>query len=292
MSAVTTRPSELGSEVAEFIRDTMRRATGGANVATYIEADSPVEWKTLSEAGWDLVGVIEDDASATLRDLVEIGRAWGDTLIQLPLIPTLIAKRHSSRALEHEGPVTFSIPTKTTADGSGCIPFGQIEGIFVLDSFESGATGLAVPDSTPENYAASLRASIAPTLTAFSDEAAYELKTVWAAEAVGVAQRVLADAVEFTKQREQFGKPIGTFQAVKHHLANAHIAAQVAETAAIWASLERETADLAVRTSFEESLKSLHLSAQVYGGLGFTWEMGIHFALRHVTMLRELVGEL
>ncbi len=292
MSAATTRPSELGSEVAEFIRDTMRRATGGANVATYIEGDSPVEWKTLSEAGWDLVGVIEDDDSATLRDLVEIGRAWGDTLIQLPLIPTLIAKRHSSRALEHEGPVTFSISTKTTADGSGCIPFGQIEGILVLDSFESGATGLAVPGSTPENYAASLRASIVPMLTAFSDEAAYELKTVWAAEAVGVAQRVLADAVEFTKQREQFGKPIGTFQAVKHHLANAHIAAQVAETAAIWASLERETADLAVRTSFEESLKSLHLSAQVYGGLGFTWEMGIHFALRHVTMLRELVGEL
>ena len=292
MSMVTTRPSDLGSEVAEFIRDTMRRATGGANVATYIEGDSPVEWKTLSEAGWDYVGVVEDDDSATLRDLVEIALAWGDTLIQLPLIPTIVAKRHSDAASAHEGPVTFSIHTQTVADGFGCIPFGQADGALVLESFENGAGGLAVASSEPEPYAASLRATVAPALTAFTDEVAYELKTVWAAEAAGVAKRVLADAVAFTKQREQFGRPIGSFQAVKHHLANSHVAAQIAETAAIWASLERKNADLAVRTSFEESLKSLQLSTQVYGGLGFTWEMGVHFALRHVTMLRELASGL
>ena len=142
---------------------------------------------------------------------------------------------------------------------------------------------------TPDHYAPSLRGTIANAPCGFSADAAYELAVVWAAESAGVARRALFDAVDFTKQRFQFDKPIGSFQAVKHHLANAHISAQIAETAAIWASLDREHADLAVAQSFVESLKSLHLSTQVYGGLGFTWEMGVHFSLRHVTMLRDLV---
>lgn len=288
MSMVTTRPTELGSEMAKAIRDTMRKAISGANVATYIEDDSPVEWKILSEAGWDYVGVKEDEDSATLRDLVEIAVAWGDTLIQLPLLPSIIAKRHSSLAFEHAGPVTFSIPTQTVAKGSGYVPFALAEDVLVLHSFEAGAGKLQASDMSEDNYAPSLRGAVASTFTTFTPEVSYELRTVWAAEAAGLASRVLADAVEFTKQREQFGKPIGSFQAVKHHLANAHIAAQIAETAAVWASLEQQHADRAVRTSFEESLKSLHLSTQVYGGLGFTWEMGVHFALRHVTMLRDL----
>lgn len=292
MSMVTTRPNELGSEVAEFIRDTMRKATGGANVATYISGDPLVSWDALSDAGWDLVGVIDEEDPVTLRDLVEIAFAWGDTLTQLPLIPTIIAKRHVPEALAHEGPVSFSIHTGTAANGHGYVPFGQRDDVLVLGSFEGGAAVLDVSGAVPDHYAESLRSAIVPAVTKFTDDAAYELKTVWAAEVAGLAKRALADAVEFTKQREQFGKPIGSFQAVKHHLANAHIAAQIAETAAIWASLERESADLAVRTSFDESLKSLHLSTQAYGGLGFTWEMGVHFALRHATMLRELAQAL
>ena len=289
MSLINTAAGELGTAFAEIIRETTRRATSGSNVATYIEGESPVKWGMLSEAGWDLTGVVEDEDSATLRDLVEIAGAWGDTLLQLPLITSIMAKRHSAAAREIDGPVTFAVRTPTAPSGTVYLPFGQVEGITVLDSLTEAARPIELSGREPDHYAPSLLGATAEAPSGFSDDAAYELAVVWAAESAGVARRALLDAVEFTKQRFQFGKPIGSFQAVKHHLANAHISAQLAETAAIWASLDREHADSAVSQSFAESLKSLHLSTQVYGGLGFTWEMGVHFSLRHATMLRDLV---
>lgn len=289
MSLINTAAGELGSAFAEIIRETTRRATTGTNVATYIEGASPIKWGMMSEAGWDLIGVIEDEDSSTLRDLVEVAGAWGDTLLQLPLITSIMAKRHSAAAREVDGPVTFAVSTPTSPNGKTYIPFGQVEGIVVLDSLTEAARLIVPSDQAKDSYAPSLLGVTAEAPSGFSAAAAYELSVVWAAEAAGVARRALLDAVDFTKERHQFGKPIGSFQAVKHHLANAHIAAQVAETAAIWASLEPENAALAVSHSLSESLKSLQLATQVYGGLGFTWEMGVHFSLRHVTMLRDLV---
>ena len=138
--------------------------------------------------------------------------------------------------------------------------------------------------------APSLLAASVPGTTRLSAEARRELAVIWAAEAAGRASQVLQEAIEFTKQRQQFGKPIGSFQAVKHHLANAHIAAELAQTAAIWASLDETSTTQAVTQSFAQSLKSVQLSIQTYGGLGFTWEMGLHFSLRHITTLRELAA--
>ena len=289
MSLVNTAAGELGIAFAEIIRETTRRATTGSNVATYIEGEAPVKWSMLSEAGWDLIGVIEDEDSATLRDLVEVAYAWGDTLMQLPLITSMMAKRHSAAAREVEGPVTFAVRTPTAPSGKSYVPFGQVDGISVLDALSGDGNIIHIESPQADGYAPSLRGTLTEAPVSMSDNAVYELSVVWAAEAAGIARRALLDAAEFTKQRFQFGKPVGSFQAVKHHLANAHISAQIAETAAIWASLDAEHARLAVTQSFVESLKSLHLSTQVYGGIGFTWEMGVHFSLRHVTMLRDLV---
>ncbi|WP_166789370.1 acyl-CoA dehydrogenase family protein [Cryobacterium sp. TMS1-20-1] len=257
-------------------------------VATYIEAESPVGWDALGDAGWDLSGVIEDKDSATLRDLVEIAGAWGSTLIQLPLMTTILAKRHSAAAAETDGPITFSIPIQSIAEPSGFVPFGQVPDISIVDSFEGGGMVHPFAQGATLEFAPSLLAAVTPVTTVLSDDVRRELAVVWAAEAVGSARRVLLDAVEFAKQRQQFGKPIGSFQAVKHHLANAHVAAEFAETASIWASLQPEDSERAITQSFKEALRSVQLSIQVYGGLGFTWEMGLHFYLRHITTLREL----
>lgn len=297
MSIVKTNPSEIGEVVAESIRDMMSKATAGLTIAAYIEGEPPVSWDSLGNAGWDLAGIIEDDDSATLRDLVEIAGAWGESLVQLPLLVTILAKRHSETAAAVEGPVTFSIPVASQPDGTGLVPFGQVPGISLVTSFldrgesgsflDRGESG-SLADGKPVDFAPSLRAASTASTTGLSETLCHELPVVWAAEAAGVARRVLELAVEFTKDRHQFGKPIGAFQAVKHHLASAHMAAEHAETAAIWASLEPAHSDAAVRQSFRESVKSIQLSIQVYGGLGFTWEMGVHFALRHVWALREL----
>lgn len=274
--------------LAENIRDQLSRATAGAPVSTYIESTSPINWSTISAAGWDLAGISDEDDSATLRDLVEIGRAWGQTLVQLPLITSLITKRHSPAAAEYDGPTTLGLPLRRLSAGAAYIPFGQISGIGLATSLD--ATGEIVPDesSVADDYAPSLLGAIGTASTRLTREAGRELAVVWAAEAAGRAQSVLKHAVEFVQEREQFNRPVGSFQAVKHHLANAHIASEMAETSAIWASLSPEDSGRAVGQAFREAQKSMHSALQTFGGLGFTWEMGVHFSLRHVAALREL----
>lgn len=274
--------------LAENIRDQLSRGTAGAPVSTYIESTSPISWLTISAAGWDLAGIRDADEGATLRDLVEIGRAWGQTLVQLPLITSLMTKRHSQAAAEYDGPTTLGISLQRLRTGAVFIPFGQMTGMGLVTSLDE--TGEIVPEelTAADNYAPSLLDAINTTSTRLTDEARRELAVVWAAEAAGQAQAVLKHAVEFVQEREQFNRPVGSFQAVKHHLANAHIASEMAETSAIWASLAPEDSGRAVGQAFREAQKSMHSALQTFGGLGFTWEMGVHFSLRHVAALREL----
>jgi hypothetical protein len=293
MTLLTTRPGEIGLLAAGAIRSALIKATDQANVSTYIEGASPLAWDDIADAGWDLVGIHEDEDSATLRDLVEIAKAWGETTVQLPLLPSIMAKRHSSAAAEHEGPVTFSIQTQSLQTGTGSVPFGQIADIQMMTQLGNDKGSLvSVPGLVVDDFAPSLLTAQSSHTTVFSADAAREISVVWAAEASGIAKHAVGDAVAYAKQRKQFGKPIGSFQAVKHHLANAHMHVEQAETAAIWASLDPANAHRAAVHSLNLSIKAIELSIQVHGGMGFTWEMGLHFYLRHVIALREMVTAL
>jgi alkylation response protein AidB-like acyl-CoA dehydrogenase len=280
--------TEVGVEAAAAVRDMLTRAVAGSPVAVYVE-ERPLAWDTLQQGGWDLLGASEDDGGggATLRDLAEVGRAWGWAIVPAPLMPTIMAKRWSSAAREHDGPVTVGIRTRASGDRS-VAPFAGEAGVRVLVDTDGAGTLADATEVEPDMYAPSLRLSECREVTAVPPEMAWELRTVWAAEASGCAARMLADAVAYAKERQQFGQPIGRFQAIKHQLANAHMLTEQAETAVILASQEVERAPAATRYAFDASLKVIEMAVQVHGGLGFTWEMGLHMYLRHVSALREL----
>ena len=122
--------------------------------------------------------------------------------------------------------------------------------------------------------------------------------TLAAAEAAGVARWCLATAVDYAKVREQFGQPIGAFQAVKHLCAEMLETAE-AVTAAAWdvasvAGADDEqwayAADVAVVTALEGAVEVAKGCIQVLGGIGFTYEHDAHLYLRRATALRALVG--
>ena len=285
-----TRASEVGLELALAIRDASKKNVGKSNIATYAEKASPISWELISQAGWDTVGILEEGEGISTRDLVEIAQAWGETCLPLPLIPTMMAKRYSVTAAEHSGPVTFSIKTQTQLSNQGLTPFGAYPGIVVVNDFSQGNEPLLENlSNSSDEFAPSLQLSIYDHQTKFSQAFADELGAVWAGEASGIARKVLRESVEYAKNRNQFGKPIGSFQAVKHHLANAHIAAEFAETAAIWASIEPVNSKRASIHGIEQSIRTVELGIQVHGGMGFTWEMGLHFYLRHLQALREML---
>ena len=105
-----------------------------------------------------------------------------------------------------------------------------------------------------------------------------------AAEALGVAQRALDLGLEHAKTRVQFDKPIGTYQAVSHPLAQTYTDVELARSLVYWAAWcvaeadERAPVAAASAKAFatEAGIASCERSIQVHGGIGFTWEHPLH----------------
>ena len=105
-----------------------------------------------------------------------------------------------------------------------------------------------------------------------------------AVEAVGVASQALALGVEHAKSREQFGRPIGAYQAVSHKLADTYVETELARSLAYWAAWciaeddgQAELAASAAKTyAAEAAVAACERAIQVHGGMGFTWDHPLH----------------
>jgi alkylation response protein AidB-like acyl-CoA dehydrogenase len=120
-----------------------------------------------------------------------------------------------------------------------------------------------------------------------------------AAEQVGGAQRVLEMAVEYAKERVQFGRPIGSFQAIKHKCADMLLEVESAKSAAYyagWAAAE-DNDELPVVASLAKSYCSeayFHAAAeniQIHGGIGFTWDYPAHLYFKRAKSSELLFGD-
>ncbi len=116
--------------------------------------------------------------------------------------------------------------------------------------------------------------------------------TLMAAEASGVAAWCLNTAVSYAKQREQFGRAIGSFQAVKHlcveMLCRAELASAVAWDAA--RAPDPLAAAVAAAVALDAAVRNAKDCIQVLSGIGFTWEHDAHRYLRRALALRQLAG--
>ncbi|MEV6754849.1 acyl-CoA dehydrogenase family protein [Streptomyces sp. NPDC051214] len=134
-------------------------------------------------------------------------------------------------------------------------------------------------------------ADVPGALAAVGDVAA----TVLAAEAVGAADRALERTVEYVKQREQFGRAIGSFQAVKHRLADVYVQVQAARSAAYYAAWATGAhSELVGGLALAQSLDALRTAAseavQLHGGIGFTWEHEAHLYFKRASSDELLFG--
>lgn len=284
--AFDVAPNELGVEASGAIEELLGKVLGGLPVADYV-ISSPVDWSVFAGGGWDMLAAPEeaDGGAATLRDLVVVAKVVGRWLPASPIMTTILAKRWSAAARDAEGSVTVAVRTPA---GRTIVPFGSVENVQVLTDTGSSGTLRPPEDLVDDDFTPSLRAAEGGEPTQFDAVAARELAVVWAAEAVGAAERLLEIGVAFVKQREQFGQPIGRFQAIKHHLANALISLEQAESAVLWAGAEAPSLAAALDVAFTSALHTSEIVLQVHGGLGFTWELGLHMYLRHIVSLRQL----
>ena len=146
-----------------------------------------------------------------------------------------------------------------------------------------GAAGTPLENGTPE------------TVQDLLDAAA----VLVANDLVGIARTALTDTVEYDKTRVQFGKPVGSFQAIKHDLADLHIAVTFAEHAATYAAHaadvdaadRRLAASIAKAKAADAAAAAVSAMIQYHGGIGYTWEHHTHFYFKRSKRLEGAYGD-
>ena len=143
-------------------------------------------------------------------------------------------------------------------------------------------------------------ASLGEPLVRFGDLQVTRLRLIDAAALAGIAETVLETSVAYAGVREQFGRPIGSFQAVKHHCANMAIAARCARDQTNFAAVAleegRNDAQLQVECALfiagSAALENAGKNIQIHGGIGFSDEADPHLFLKRTQLLLAIAGGL
>ena len=191
------------------------------------------------------------------------------------------------------------------ADAAGVLLLPAGDTFLLIDAT---ADGVAVEALKPTDFSRPLARvvldSAAAEVLPVSRQRVEDLAaTVLAAEAAGLARWMLRTATEYAKVREQFGKPIGSFQAIKHMCAEmllrseqASVAAGDAATAAAAAAADPDDQQLAIAaaiaaaTGIEAAKANAKDCIQVLGGIGITWEHDAHLYLRRAYGIARFLG--
>jgi acyl-CoA dehydrogenase len=304
---------------------TVREADGGAGAGWAEQA------VVLGELGRSLACVpylaTVGLAVPALQQLALTGAEVGDRLAALAAgrsgtlaLPELDRTGHTPfprvTARHEAGRWVLDGTAPTVLDGAGAaellIPAATPDGVgvFAADVDRAGLTVDAPATSDRTRRVADLTFASTPGNllgrslpgTALLDTVRHHALVALACEQVGAAEKVLADAVAYAKERQQFGRAIGSFQAVKHKLADMLVATETARSAA-WAgvrALDAVTAeapeDLALVASLahvvcSESFAQVASEAvQVHGGIGYTWEHPAHLFVKRSRGAAVLFG--
>ena len=166
----------------------------------------------------------------------------------------------------------------------------QGPGLWTVDRDAEGVTWRELPtvDGTRRQGEVTLREARAKALHIDGPASLERLRdralAALAAEAVGLGSRAIELALDHTRTREQFGKPIGAFQAVAHQLAQAFLEVETARSLCYWAGWavaegtpEASTAAAAAKArAADAAVAACERAIQTHGGIGFTWEHPLH----------------
>ncbi len=295
----------------------------------------PEIWSAATALGWTGLALSEDAGGSGfgLADLAVVLESQGRQLCPGPFLPSVsasvvidrcapdavraqllpgLAAGETIAALGVSGSVTVGsdlvvtgqCPAVLGAPDADILVLAAGEDVVIVDAGSEAdgvtVTALDALDTTRSIGSVALRGVAVPpdrVLRGAARNAGTVFRILASAEAVGVSWAALDMAVEYAKVREQFGRTIGTFQAVKHHAANMLVAAEVA-TAATWDAARADDLDsawFAAAVAAAQAIKSQILNAQnniqLHGGIGFTWEHDCHLYLRRARTLAALMAD-
>jgi 3-oxochol-4-en-24-oyl-CoA dehydrogenase len=314
--ALTEEHQELSVVARSFLTD--RGALGAARALLDADAEPlPPYWDELVSLGWLGLHLPEEFGGSGygLAELMVVLEAMGAACAPGPLLPTVIASAvidalgsPEQRAALLPGLADGSTLGAVALSGPGGLVLGghhaQVvlvrrgDDIQVVRTSPSAAT---VVDGIDPTRRASRLTVGEPMQGEIIVGGAAELvaiaRSLAAAEAAGGASAALAMALEYAKVREQFGRTIGSFQAVKHHLANMAVDAELAAAVAWDAARSRGRGTqgrlagaVAATQALPAFVRCAEKNIQILGGIGFTWEHDAHLHLRRAWALSGLFG--
>jgi alkylation response protein AidB-like acyl-CoA dehydrogenase len=295
----------------ECSRDALRAAwdTEGGRV--------PGLWSRLAELGVTGMAVPEeyDGLGLDAVDVVAVLEETGRVALPEPLLGTVVG----TRLLTGAGGALAAEWLPRVAAGEAVLAVGLGPGTLVADAQEADLLllardgqvhAVAREDATVEAQPGvdrgirlarvSWEAGAATAVPDVDTAAAFDLGVLAAAaQLLGLGAAMLELSVTYAGQREQFGRPIGSFQAVKHQLADVYVAVEFAHpvvSRAAWSvahELPTRARDVshAKHAAGEAARKAARVALQVHGGIGYTFEHDLHMWLKRTWTLASLWGD-
>jgi 3-oxochol-4-en-24-oyl-CoA dehydrogenase len=334
--ALTDDHREL-AEVARGFLTSQKARSAARSLLDAPEEARPPFWQGIVELGWLGLHIDEEHGGSGygLPELVVVIDELGRAVAPGPFVPTVIASaviakvgtgEQKSRLLPGliDGTVTAGIGldgdvglNDGVANGEAGLVFGAGLGdlllvaagddVLVVERDRAGVSVEVPANLDPTRRSGRVRlqnvsVTADDVLPGARESALARARTLLAAEAVGGAADCVDAAVDYAKVRQQFGRTIATFQAVKHHCANMLVGAESA-IAAVWDASRAAAEDLskdeaqfrlaaasAAALAFPAYARNAELNIQVHGGIGFTWEHDAHLHLRRALVTSALFG--
>jgi alkylation response protein AidB-like acyl-CoA dehydrogenase len=322
-------PTDAQEQLRERVRAFLAEASPPAEVRRLMEDDlghDPGVWAAIGE-----LGLLDPDLGWVERAVVL--EAAGAVLLCAPYLSTVTAGAFLDPGAR-PGTATLAVAEASGAWEEAAVraratgPAWRLEGeksyvvdgltadvlvvaarrddtgdvaLFRVDAGTPGLDRAPLPtvDRTRRQARVTLRATPARLLEGSVDDAVDLCAVALAAEQVGGAQRCLDMAVDHARRRVQFGRPIGSFQAVKHLCADMLLELESARSAAFYAAsaLARGAGDLPAAAAVakaccsEAYVKVATDSLHVHGGLGFTWDHDAHLYFKRARSSQLLFGD-
>jgi len=253
----------------------------------FLEANPSPSLEQLAELGW--VGILKncdsEDSDFTFLDAAVLFEELGRVLYDGPYVLNEIAAQ--------PGDDVWSIEI------DGFVPhLKQVTRVLTADMQSAGASGETVATVDESLGLGRLSRNGTEPVEGSWDDVRRRVLAAFALEAVGIGSKVTGMALEYAGGREQFGRKIGSYQAISHSLVDAYVAVERARSLAYWAAWcvaeNDEQVDMAVAAAKSQATEAAVLacekSIQAHGGIGFTWEHPLHRYYKRALWLESALG--
>jgi alkylation response protein AidB-like acyl-CoA dehydrogenase len=306
---------EIKSTAHEFLADRFKPE----KVRELAESDSPYDegqWKEMCDLGWPGIAIAEEYGGQGLGtvELVILMEEMGYACAPSPFLANACAgllidaagsQEQRERWLpgiasgEERGSVAMTAderPIAGAAAGAAVIVLPQGDQARVVEAAGADLERLDLIDTTRAYFRVS--ADGGNPLPESPRLGLQKCAVALAAELVGVAQRALDMATDYAKEREQFGRPIGAYQAVSHRLADMLWAVEEARSLTYYAAWTADAdpealplaSNMAKARASDAAASVAHDAIQTLGGIGFTWEHDVHFLLKRAKVSGQMLG--